>query len=156
MTMTETAAAIERDIQIDAPLTDVWAALTEPELLSQWFAKQVEWELRPGGEGTITFDYNGGLHVVPLRVAAVEPPRRLAYRWNFPEGDEPTESNSLVVEFTLSEQAGRTTVRLTESGYDRLDKPAADVQALYDDHVQGWQQLTGQLAAHFEGTTADR
>jgi uncharacterized protein YndB with AHSA1/START domain len=74
---------VERSIELESGIQEVWAALTRPERLSTWFgADVVEVELRPGGR--ITFERTGaawrGL------VEAVEPPRRFAFRWLVREG----------------------------------------------------------------------
>ena len=46
--------------------------------------------------------------VVPIRVVDAEPFRRFSFRWNHPEGAGPDESNSALVEFSLTEEAGGT------------------------------------------------
>ena len=40
---------IRREIVLPAPREDVWEALTEPERLADWFANDVDLDLRPGG-----------------------------------------------------------------------------------------------------------
>src|SRR2546423_11537253 len=42
---------VRREIVLDAPREEVWAALTEAERLEEWFANDVELDARPGGEG---------------------------------------------------------------------------------------------------------
>ena len=39
---------VHREIVVDAPLDDVWQALTDADELAEWFANDVELELRPG------------------------------------------------------------------------------------------------------------
>ena len=73
-----------------------------------------------------------------MRVEAVEPPHRFAFRWDFPQDAEPGPDNSLLVEFTLVAEGDSTRLRLVESGFDVLDRPA-DTKARYiDDHEHGW------------------
>jgi uncharacterized protein YndB with AHSA1/START domain len=40
--------AINKEIQISAPRERVYAALTDPSQLSQWFPDAVEGEIKPG------------------------------------------------------------------------------------------------------------
>src|SRR5439155_475069 len=44
---------IRREIVLPAPREEVWEALTEPERLADWFANDVDLDLRPrGGAGS--------------------------------------------------------------------------------------------------------
>ena len=54
---------IRREIILPAPREEVWDALTEPDRLADWFANDVDLDLRPGG-GATTHDFT-------LRIAAV-------------------------------------------------------------------------------------
>ena len=40
---------IRREIVLPAPREDVWDALTDPDRLAEWFANDVDFDLRPGG-----------------------------------------------------------------------------------------------------------
>ena len=42
---------VEREIVVPEAPDQVWEALTEPELLEEWFATEVELDACPGGEG---------------------------------------------------------------------------------------------------------
>ena len=69
---------IRREIELEAPIDEVWAAVTRPERLSAWFGAQaLEAVLRPGGR--ITFERQG--EIWRGLVELVEPPRRFAFRW---------------------------------------------------------------------------
>jgi uncharacterized protein YndB with AHSA1/START domain len=41
---------IKRELELDAPVTEVWQALTDPAWLESWLADAVVLELWPGGE----------------------------------------------------------------------------------------------------------
>jgi hypothetical protein len=49
------AAAIEQEIDIDAPVDAVWRAVTESEQIRRWFADEVDLEARSGYNGSLTF-----------------------------------------------------------------------------------------------------
>ncbi len=47
---------IRREIVLESPPEEVWEALTDPDELGEWFANDVELDLRPGGEGVFRWD----------------------------------------------------------------------------------------------------
>jgi uncharacterized protein YndB with AHSA1/START domain len=72
-----------REIVLDAPREEVWAALTEAERLEEWFANDVELDARPGGEGVFRWDNGEERRVV---VEEIDEERRLALRWEDDDG----------------------------------------------------------------------
>jgi uncharacterized protein YndB with AHSA1/START domain len=69
---------IEREATLPATPREVWPALTEPRELSAWFGAAVDLDVRPGGRGL--FRWPDGTER-PAVVEAVEPERRLCFRW---------------------------------------------------------------------------
>ncbi len=69
---------VSREVVLEAPVEEVWEALTEPERLEEWFANDVELELEPGGDGVFRWDDGEERHAVVLEV---EPNRRFAFTW---------------------------------------------------------------------------
>ncbi|MGZ8698157.1 MAG: SRPBCC family protein [Gaiellaceae bacterium] len=92
---------VTREVVLEAPVEEVWAALTEPELLEEWFANEVEIELEPGGDGVFRWDDGDERHAV---IEEVDPKRRLAFSWD--DGR---------VEIELEEVDGGTRVLVTET-----------------------------------------
>jgi uncharacterized protein YndB with AHSA1/START domain len=132
---------ITREIVIEAPAEVVWRTITEPDQVALWFADRVEFELRPGGRGTLVFEHkdSGRTTTAPLVVEAVEPPRRFAVRWNHLEGEAPKAGNSMLVEFTVSpETAERTLLRVVETGFDDLAWSGEKKAEYAADHRNGW------------------
>ncbi len=126
---------IEREIVIDASLERVWQLVTEPGF---WIAEgdPSRFDFREGGLVTSEHPEYG---TFPQRIERIDPPRYVAYRWasTFP-GEEPHESNSTLVEFTLTEEDGRTHLRVVESGFAGL-AAAEDVRRKsLEDNEQGW------------------
>jgi uncharacterized protein YndB with AHSA1/START domain len=108
----EAVDRIERVMTLDAPREAVWAALTEPDQLRQWFGtKRAELDLRPGGTGVFGWE-EGEARVT---VETVEPPERFAYRWI--PGSAQTGEATTLVEFTLEEDGAGTKLTLVESGF---------------------------------------
>lgn len=144
---------IERDILIEAPVDTVWKVVTEPEQIVKWFSDDAELDLRPGGRGSLTFGTKATNErvTVPLQVVAAEPPHRFAYRWDHPLGVEPREGNSLLVEFTLTDEGGNTRLRVTESGFATLERAEEEKTAYYEAHTKGWDVHTMNLRDYVVG-----
>src|SRR2546423_11902923 len=104
------ADRVEREVLIEAPIEVVWAVITEPEHVKQWFADEAEIELRPGGRGELTFAGKATKKpiAVPIRIEAVEPPRRLAYRWMLPAGAKTPPGNTPPLEIIPAPAGGNT------------------------------------------------
>jgi Uncharacterized conserved protein len=83
---------IRKQIVLPSPREDVWEALTDPERLEDWFANEVELDLREGGDATFRWGNGEERHAT---ITEVDPERRLAFEWD-DEGE---------VEFTLDDDA---------------------------------------------------
>jgi len=124
---------IEKEILIEAPIDDVWRVLTEPEHMKQWFAKDCELD---GKAGRLSFESGQTYY---LHVEAFEPPHRFVYRWLHEKVMTARPSNSMLVEFTLQDENGRTRLRVVESGFDQVEW-SDEVKSKYaDDHSKGWE-----------------
>jgi len=133
---------IERETLIDAPLEIVWGVVTEPAQINRWFTDAARLDLRPGGEGVFSWEEHGS---VPVRVERVERPHLFSFRWVYPEGSEPGEDNSTLVEFTLSDEGGRTRLRVVESGLASVDWAHDEKVRFLDSHTKGWERHFGTL-----------
>jgi uncharacterized protein YndB with AHSA1/START domain len=138
---------IARDILIEAPVDVVWRVVTEPEHIARWFSDTAEVDLRPGGDGVLTFQQNGGV-VAPLVVDTVEPPTTFAFRWSAPEGETPTADNSTLVTFSLAAEGERTRLSVVESGITALPGGEERHRAFYDDHSGGWATIVPRLGEY--------
>jgi uncharacterized protein YndB with AHSA1/START domain len=93
---------VTREVVLEAPVEEVWEALTDPEQLEEWFANDVELDLEPGGDGVFRWDDGEERHA---KVLVVEPGERLVFDWA-DEGE---------VEFTLEEVEEGTRLLVRES-----------------------------------------
>ena len=145
---TMTDLTIEREILVEAPAEVVWATITEPEQVAQWFADRVELDARPGGHGTLVFEHMA--NTAPLVVETVDPPHRFTFRWGYPDGEAPVPGNSVLVEFTLTAEGDeRTRLRVAETGLDTIGWPDDDKARYADEHRNGWAVYLGRLADLF-------
>jgi uncharacterized protein YndB with AHSA1/START domain len=98
---------VRREILLDAPVEDVWEAITDETQLAEWFANDVELEVREGGDGRFRWA-NGETR--EASVDTVERPHRFGFTWAEP-GEEASR-----VELTLEEAPdGATRLTVVES-----------------------------------------
>jgi len=144
---------IEREILIEAPMQTVWSVVTEPDQISNWFSDTAEIDVRPGGEGVLSFtDRATNQHAtVRLLIETVEPPHKFAFRWDYPEGEKARDGNSLRVEFKLEAEGANTRLRVTESGFTRLERSADEKAAYFDGHSKGWDAHVASLRDYVSG-----
>jgi uncharacterized protein YndB with AHSA1/START domain len=85
---TADATGVHRRIVLDAPPSQVWRALTDPEELAAWWGEGSELDATPDGTGRLVED---GEPVRLARVVEVRPGRRLVFEWwpEDPDVDEP-------------------------------------------------------------------
>jgi uncharacterized protein YndB with AHSA1/START domain len=151
------ADSVEREIRIDAPVDVVWRVVTEPGEITRWFSDEAELDPRPGGNGVLTFRNEDNGHekvVAPLVVVRAEPPHVFAYRWSHPEGTRPDNSNSVLVEFTLTPDADGTLLRVVESGIAAMAWTDEAKLGYLEDHRQGWDTHLQSLRSYAPGAAA--
>lgn len=91
----------------DAPIEDVWAAVTESDRLGRWFCT---WAGDPQtGQVQVTWAFEEGAPTEPYVIEVCEGPTRLRVR-SVP--DDPAQAWTL--EAQLSESAGGTTLRFSQ------------------------------------------
>jgi len=145
---------IEREITIAAPVERVWAVLTEPGHVGKWFGQgpPAKVDLRPGG---IMHLDHGQYGLFPTRIEKVDPPHYFSYRWasGYP-GQEATEHNSTLVEFTLTPDGDGTLLRVAESGFASLVIPEERrATASYESHSGGWTEKLAEVRGYAEQLT---
>jgi uncharacterized protein YndB with AHSA1/START domain len=79
------AHTVKRTIHLDAEPAEVWEALTDESLLSEWRAPEVELDPREGGELVCRFEDGEERRG---QIALVEEAERLAFHWHREEGGE--------------------------------------------------------------------
>ena len=130
------ADRIERETLITAPLERVWSLVAQPGF---WVADKASLPGTVAREGEAMVAKNPEYGDFPVRVEKVEPPTYLAYRWAsaFP-GEELTEVNSTLVEFTLTSEGDKTRLRVVESGFAALAGSEELRRKTVQDNSGGW------------------
>ncbi|HVO48246.1 MAG TPA: SRPBCC domain-containing protein [Steroidobacteraceae bacterium] len=126
--------------RIQAPPARVWAAITQPDLMLQWWGPDagptlsVVADVRPGGRFSVVFRLlNGDEHNPTGIYQEVVPEKKLAFTWDLPGTPEP---QSLVT-FRLEACDGGTVLTLT---HERLPDAATCAS-----HTKGWNGLLEKL-----------
>ena len=135
-----TTDRIEKSLFLRAPRSRVWRALTTAEEFGAWFGATLEGAFVPGGtvRGRITIpEHKDG--TLEILIERMEPERLFSFRWHpyavDPKTDYSAEPKTLV-EFTLTDATGGTTLTVIESGFDRL--PLARRAEAFRMNEGGW------------------
>jgi uncharacterized protein YndB with AHSA1/START domain len=121
---------IEKRIELKAPVSRVWRALTDYREFGEWFRVKLEGPFVSGqlARGRIT--HPGYEHVIwQATVQRMEPERLFSFTWHpyaiDPKVDYSQEPPTLV-EFKLEKIPGGTLLVLTESGFDTIPSHRRD------------------------------
>jgi uncharacterized protein YndB with AHSA1/START domain len=128
----------------------VFEVISSPVHLREWWPDEATLEPVPGATGELVFG-NGDdprAHVAAITVVDAEPPRRFSFRWVYPEGEDATGTNSLLVTFELTPAGGGTLVRMTETGFREKGWEVAVLEEQYHDHVSGWNHFIPRLGEY--------
>jgi uncharacterized protein YndB with AHSA1/START domain len=134
------------EIFIAAPRERVFAALTDPKHVVQWWGQKdyfyvndSQMDVRVGGKWSINgVSVKMGPKTLEGEFLEVDPPRRLAYTWN------PSWMPAVTkVLWQLEKRDNGTVVKLTHSGF------ASDAEQAKN-HSQGWTRVLGWLQAYAE------
>jgi uncharacterized protein YndB with AHSA1/START domain len=133
---------IEKRLELKAPVSRVWRALTNHREFGEWFRVKLDGPFVPGqiSRGHIT--YPGYEHVKwEAVVQKMEPERLFSFTWHpyaiDPKIDYSKETPTLV-EFRLEETATGTLLLLAESGFDKI--PSHRLLEAFRMNDGGWTQ----------------
>ena len=141
---------IEKSIEIAAPESRVWKALTDYREFSTWFRVKLEAPFQTGKLAAGNITYPGYEHLrFDATVQKIEPERYFSFTWHpypmDPKVDYSVETPTLV-EFTLEKTAKGTLLRVVESGFDKI--PASRRAEAYRMNEGGWEGQMKNIAAH--------
>ena len=118
--------SIEKRIELNAPVSRVWQALTDHREFGEWFRVKLEGPFVPGEVSRGRITYPGYEHIKwEATVQEREPERLFSFTWHpyaiDPKVDYTTEPTTLV-EFRLEPKDGGTLLVVTETGFDAIPK----------------------------------
>jgi uncharacterized protein YndB with AHSA1/START domain len=146
---------IEKQIEIAAPVSRVWRALTDSRQFGEWFLVKMDGPFVAGEAigGQIT--HPGYEHLrMEFVVQTIEPETLFSYTWH-PYSVDPkmdySKEESTLVEFRLKATTGGTLLTVTESGFDRI--PSARRAEAFRKNDGGWAQQMKNIQTYVSKAT---
>jgi uncharacterized protein YndB with AHSA1/START domain len=141
---------IEKQIELNAPLSRVWRALTDYREFGDWFRVKLDGPFVPGEVSRGHITYPGYEHLKwEVAVQEMEPERLFSFTWHpyaiDPEVDYSGEP-STTVEFKLQSTATGTLLTLTESGFDTI--PSHRRMEAFRKNDGGWTEQMKNIESH--------
>jgi uncharacterized protein YndB with AHSA1/START domain len=141
---------IEKTIELKAPVSRVWRALTDHREFGAWFRVKLESPFVPGQPSRGQITWPGYEHYTwEAVIQQMEPERLFSFTWHPYALDLKRDYSAeppTLVEFRLEPTATGTLLRLTESGFDRV---SADRRAeAFRMNDNGWMQQMKNIEEH--------
>jgi uncharacterized protein YndB with AHSA1/START domain len=141
---------IEKQIELKAPVSRVWRALTDYREFGEWFRVKLEGPFVVGQVSAGYITWPGYEHLrMEVVVQTIEPERYFSYTWHpyalDPKVDYSKETPTLV-EFTLKKTAKGTLLMVTESGFDKI--PAGRRAEAFRMNENGWAQQLKNIESY--------
>jgi uncharacterized protein YndB with AHSA1/START domain len=141
---------IEKHVELNAPVSRVWRALTDHREFGAWFRVKLDGPFAPGAVSRGHVAYPGYEHLRwEATVVAMEPERLFSFTWHpyaiDPKIDYSAEPVTLV-EFRLEPKGNATVLTVTEAGFDAIPKERRFEAFRMND--QGWAIQMTNIAQH--------
>jgi uncharacterized protein YndB with AHSA1/START domain len=141
---------IDKRIELKAPVTRVWRAITDYREFGSWFKVRIKGPFVAGqkAQGQITIP--GYEHIQwNVVIRKIEPEKLFSFTWNpyavDPQADYSHETPTLV-EFRLEKTAAGTLLTVSESGFDQV--PASRRAEAFRMNDGGWAQQVKNIEEH--------
>ena len=150
--MTTTTQAAQVSTEVNASPETVWAALTTPEMLKQYFfgsAIDTDWNV--GSPIYFRGEYEGTKYEDKGEIVAFEPCERLSFsHWSALSGMPDTPESYHVVTFELTGSGDNTNVTLTQDNRQGAEDVDADSRKELE---KNWSMVLAGLKKTAEGAT---
>jgi uncharacterized protein YndB with AHSA1/START domain len=140
-TKNELADAVVVERTLNAPVDQVWRALTDVTEMRQWYFDLKEFKPEIGFAFEFVVEHEGNSYHHICRVTEVIPENKIAYTWRYK--DEPVDS---LVTFELFPDGDKTQLRLTHTGIETFPKTPAYTRRNFE---QGWTAIIGTQLKQF-------
>src|SRR5271169_3156549 len=133
---------IEKRIELKAPVSRVWRALTDYREFGEWFRVKLDGPFVPGQVSRGQITHPGYEHVRwEAVVQKMEPEQLFSFTWHPYSVDSKIDYSKeppTLVEFRLEKTANGTLLRLKESGFENI--PAGRRAEAFRMNDGGWTQ----------------
>jgi len=138
---------IEKRIELKAPVSRVWQAITDYREFGAWFLVNMETPFVPGEIAYGQITHPGYEHIrMQIRIKEMVPEKLFSYEW-IPYGVDPnrdyTRETPTLVEFTLEPTPEGTLLIITESGFEKVPEDRRAEAFRMNDG--GWAQQTKNI-----------
>ena len=145
---------IEKRIELKAPISRVWRALTDHREFGEWFRVKLDGPFVAGHASTGHITYPGYEHLKwEAMVKDMVPERLFSFTWH-PYGIDPnvdySKETPTLVEFKLEKTETGTLLLLTESGFDKV--PAGRRAEAFRMNDGGWTEQMKNIEKHVATT----
>ena len=139
-TVTNAPFVIER--LYNAPIANVWKAITDKEEMKQWYFNLAEFKAEVGFEFEFSAGKDDQVYVHHCKILEVVPGKKLTYSWRYTgyEGDS-------TVTFELFEEGKATRLKLTHAGLETFTTTNPDFAKT--SFAQGWTEIVGTSLKNF-------
>lgn len=148
------ADRIVKIVDLNAPVSRVWRALSDHNEFGQWFRVKLDGPFEPGTLSTGKMTYPGYEHYPWLAtIERMEPEKLFSFRWHHHEGKanvDISKQPTTLVEFRLEPLPDGTRLTITESGFEGL--PDGRRIEILRGNTEGWNIQAGHIAAHVAST----
>jgi uncharacterized protein YndB with AHSA1/START domain len=141
---------IEKRIELNAPVSRVWRALTDHREFGEWFKVRIDGPFVAGEPSRGNITHPGYEHIRWVAtVREMQPERLFSFTWH-PYAMDPdvdyTKEEPTLVEFRLEPIPAGTLLVVTESGFDRI--PAHRRAEAFRMNEGGWAGQIKNIARH--------
>lgn len=137
-----TTDRIEKQIELKAPGSRVWRALTDYREFGEWFGVKFEGPFVVGQAARGRITYPGYEHLMlEAVVQKMEPETLFSYTWHPYAVDtkvDYSKETPTLVEFRLEKTPTGTLLRVSESGFDKI--PSARRDEAFRKNEGGWER----------------
>jgi uncharacterized protein YndB with AHSA1/START domain len=128
---------IRKSILISAPISKVWSALTDPDLVKQYLVgAEVISDWKVGSKIVYCGSFNGVDFKDEGEITQLEPGGKFQYTyWSANHGTENIKENHVVLTYSLSKTENRTLLIVEQENYQSKELAAAMIHVW--DHILG-------------------
>jgi uncharacterized protein YndB with AHSA1/START domain len=148
---------IEKTVELKAPVSRVWKALTDHREFGTWFRVHIDAPFVPGEVSRGQIAYPGFEHIRwEAVIQKIEPMRLFSFTWHPYRVDQSVDYSSetpTLVEFTLEKTSNNgTRLRVVESGFDKLPSHRRDLAFRMNEG--GWTTQMENITRYVDGLAA--
>jgi len=141
---------IEKRIELNAPVSRVWRAITDYREFGEWFRVKLDGPFATGQVSRGRITYPGYEHLTWIAtVQAMEPERLFSFTWHpYTPGHDTDNSKEppTLVEFRLEQTSAGTLLTLIETGFDKL--PENRRLDAFRGNDRGWTEQMKNIEHH--------